>query len=106
MCGNDKKGQARGARGGGSRRGGKRGRSGRKDGEKQVRNLREMRGDREIIWEGVDVGVEWCRYKGGMCGIRVVEGVEVGLDTVAVEVKADRGGLTAGKGQFSNFEMR
>ena len=65
-----------------------------------------MRGDREKSWEGVNVGVELCRYKCGMCGIGVVDGVVVGLETVAVEGKADRGRMTAGKGQFSNFEMR
>ena len=52
------------------------------------------------------MGVELCRYKGGMGGIGAVDGVVVGLDTVAVEGKADRGGMTAGKGQLSNFEMR
>ena len=50
--------------------------------------------------------VELCKYKGGMCGIGEVEGAEVGLGTVAVDGQADGGGMTAGKGQFSNFGMQ
>ena len=46
---------------------GKRDRIGRADREKYVRIGRETRGDREISWEGVEVGVDLCRYRGGMC---------------------------------------
>ena len=80
---------------------GERGRSGRKDGEEQVQSVREMRGEREA-------GKEWmcawsCAGIKVACGIGVVDGVVVGLDTLAVEGKADRGGMTAGKAQLSNF---